>query len=158
MCHALNSMADRGLLGRHYVVPTAVSAALEQVFEESVGEVKVIEHSRYARAHFGMSATTRPNRILLSISGAQFIANPEIVLHEYFHVLRQWSTGHLTRWRYLFEAMRHGYWENRFEREAREFAATALGRYRECLNDRQDEVHHRPCGSQAESPRRFGKR
>jgi hypothetical protein len=84
-----------------------------------------------------MSATTRPNRILLAASGAQFIANPEMVLHEYFHVLRQWSPGYLTRWRYLFESMRHGYWENRFEREAREFAATALGRYRGCLNERR---------------------
>jgi hypothetical protein len=112
-----------------------VSAALEQVFEQSVGEVQVIEHSRYARAHFRMSATTRPNRILLATSGAQFIANPEMVLHEYFHVLRQWSTGDLTRWRYLFESMRRGYWENRFEREAREFAATALARYRGYLNE-----------------------
>jgi len=119
------------------MLPTAVSAALEQTFEESVGQVQVIEYSRYARAHFGMSATTRPNRILLAASGAQFIANPEMVLHEYFHVLRQWSPGYLTRWRYLFESMRHGYWENRFEREAREFAATALGRYRGCLNERR---------------------
>jgi hypothetical protein len=32
-----------------------------------------------------MSATTRPNRILLAASGAEFIANPEMLLHEYFH-------------------------------------------------------------------------
>ena len=118
------------------MLPTVVSAALEQIFEESVDGVTVVEYSRYARAHLGMSATTRPNRILLATSGADFIANPEMVLHEYFHVLRQWSPGYLTRWRYLFESMRHGYWENRFEREAREFAATALGRYRGCLNER----------------------
>jgi len=62
-----------------------------------------------------------------------FIAEPEMVLHEYFHVLRQWSTGNLTRSRYLIESMRRGYWENRFEREARDFAADALARYREYL-------------------------
>jgi hypothetical protein len=82
-----------------------------------------------------MSATTRPNRIWLATSGAEFIANPEMVLHEYFHVLRQWSTGYLNRRRYLIESMRFGYWENRFEREAREFSAKALGRYLGYLRD-----------------------
>jgi hypothetical protein len=122
-------------MGRRYVLPAPVSEALEQIFEKSVDEVQVIEYSRYAHAHWGMFATTRPNRILLATSGAEFIANPEMVLHEYFHVVRQWSTGYLTRRRYLMESIRCGYWENRFEREAREFAATALGRYREYLNE-----------------------
>jgi hypothetical protein len=128
-------IGKRRLWGQRYVLPTAVSAALEQIFEESVGDVRVVEYSRYARAHFGMSATTRPNRILLAASGAEFIANPEMVLHEYFHVLRQWSTGYLNRRRYLIESMRFGYWENRFEREAREFSAKALGRYRGYLRE-----------------------
>jgi hypothetical protein len=116
-------------LGQDYALPTAVSAALEKIFEESVGGVRIVEHSLYARAHLGMSATTRPNLILLAISGPEFIANSEMVLHEYFHVLRQWRTGYLNRRRYLLESMRSGYWENRFEREAREFSAQALGRY-----------------------------
>ena len=81
------------LLGRHYRLPLPVAHALERVFEQPIGGVVVIEHSAYARAHRGMWATTRPNRILLAISGAQFIANPELLLHEYFHVLRQWGTG-----------------------------------------------------------------
>jgi len=128
-------MADRGLWGRPYVLPAPVLAALEQIFEESVDKVQVIECSRYAQAHWGMFATTRPNRILLATSGAEFIANPEMVLHEYFHVLRQWRTGYLTRRRYLMESMRSGYSENRFEREAREFAARVLGPYRGYLNE-----------------------
>jgi hypothetical protein len=128
-------MADRGLWGRRYVLPAPVSGALEQIFEESVDDVQVIEYSRYAQAHWDIFATTRPNRILLATSGAEFIANPEMVLHEYFHVLRQWSTGYLTRRRYLMESIRRGYWENRFEREAREFAATALACYRGYLNE-----------------------
>jgi hypothetical protein len=126
---------DRRLWGQRYVLPTAVSAALEEVFEESVDGVRVVEYSRYAQIHFGMCATTRPNRILLAASGAEFTANPELVLHEYFHVVRQWRTGYLNRRRYLFESMRFGYWENRFEREAREFAAKALGQYLRCLTD-----------------------
>jgi hypothetical protein len=81
-----------------------------------------------------MTATTRPGCILLAISGREFIANPEILLHEYFHVLRQWGTGRLTRRRYLLESARRGYWENRFEREAREFSAGNVDRYCEYLN------------------------
>jgi hypothetical protein len=112
-----------------YVIPRAIAAALEQVFDEPVGGVIVIEHSRYARMHRGMVATTRPNRILLAVSGAEFVANSELLLHEYFHVLRQWGTGYLTRWRYVAESARHGYWDNRYEREAREFTARAIKQF-----------------------------
>jgi hypothetical protein len=117
------------LLGRRYVVPKAVTTSLSRIFEEPVDHIRVIEYSRYAKAHFGMSATTRTDRILLAISGAEFIANPEMVLHEYFHVLRQWGPGRLTRWRYLAESARCGYWENRFEREARDFAKDSVGSF-----------------------------
>ena len=109
--------------------------ALERVFGEPVGGVVVIEHSRYAQAHLGMCATTRPNRILLTISGAQFASNPDLLLHEYFHVIRQWQTGRLTRWRYVVESIRCGYWDNPFEREAREFAAGAMERFRLYVGD-----------------------
>jgi hypothetical protein len=110
-----------------------VNAALERVFAEPVDGVIVIERSLFARAHLGMCATTRPNRILLAIGGAEFIANPELLLHEYCHVIRQWRPGHLTRSRYLLESARCGYWDNRFEREARAFAAAAAGDYRRYL-------------------------
>ena len=105
------------------------------MFGEPVSAVVVIENSRYARAHLGMRATTRPNRILLGISGAEFIGNPDMLLHEYFHVLRQWRPGHLTRWRYLKEAARNGYWANCYECEAREFAAAWQAQYLRHLQD-----------------------
>jgi hypothetical protein len=126
----MNNTAGRHLMGQRYVLPDRVAQALAFVFEEPVSSVEVIEHSRLARAHLGMCATTRPNRILLAISGVEFIADPEMLLHEYFHVLRQWKTGRLTRWRYLVESARCGYWENQFEREARAFSAAAVERYR----------------------------
>jgi hypothetical protein len=122
-----------GVVGSRYVLPQSVAAALEQVFAEPVAGVIVVEHSRYARLHRGMLATTRPNRILLATSGAAFVADPEMLLHEYFHVLRQWRTAHLTRWRYVVESARCGYWNNRYEREAREFAAGAVAQYRRYL-------------------------
>ncbi len=107
--------------------------ALEAVFGEAAGHVRVVERSRYARLHLGMSVTTRRGRILLRGSAAEFYANPELVLHEYFHVLRQWHDGSLTVWAYLVESLRHGYRQNRFEIEARAFAATELVRFRGLL-------------------------
>jgi hypothetical protein len=126
----LHKETARPLFGSRYVLPTLVARGLEEVFAESVQHVVVVEYSLYARLHREMRATTRPSRILLAGSGTEFVSNPELVLHEYFHVLRHWRTGQLTRWRYLVESARCGYWNNRFEREARAFAADALLRYR----------------------------
>lgn len=111
-------------------MPKPVLAALEHVFDPSVGAVKVIEHSRYARVHLGVTATTRPNHILLAIGGDEFVSNPELLLHEYFHVIHQWGSGRLTRRGYLVEWARRGYWNNRFEVEARDFSSAAAEHYR----------------------------
>jgi hypothetical protein len=121
------------VIGRRYVLPRPTQVALQRVFEAPVDAIIVIENSLDARAHLGMRATTRPNRILLAISGAEFVADPEFLLHEYFHVVRQWRPGHLTRWRYLAESARRGYWANRYEQEAREFAVTARERFDQYL-------------------------
>ncbi|MEO7205193.1 MAG: hypothetical protein ABI356_10325 [Steroidobacteraceae bacterium] len=121
------------MIGRRYTIPHPTRAALERVFEAPVDGIVVIEHSLYARAHLGMCATTRPNRILLAISGAEFAANPELLLHEYFHVVRQWRPGHLTRWRYVTESARRGYRANRYEHEAREFTASVRERFDQYL-------------------------
>ena len=121
-------------------MPQTVAVALERVFGEPVGGIIIIERSRYARAHPGMCATTRPNRILLAIDGHEFVSNPVLLLHEYFHVIRQWGPGRLTRWRYLMESMRCGYWDNPYEREAREFAAEAVEQYRRYLGVARSET------------------
>jgi hypothetical protein len=123
------------VLGRRYAIPLKTRRALERVFEVPVDTIIVIENSLYARAHPGMCATTRPNRILLAISGAEFAANPQLLLHEYFHVIRQWRPGQLTRWRYLTESARRGYQANRYEQEAREFAASARERFDQYLTE-----------------------
>jgi Domain of unknown function (DUF4157) len=123
------------VFGRRYAIPPKMHVALERVFDAPVDGVIVVENSLHARAHLGMYATTRPNRILLANSGAEFAANPELVLHEYFHVIRQWRPGHLTRWRYLTESARRGYQANRFEQEAREFASAARERFDRYLKD-----------------------
>ncbi len=62
-----------------------------------------------------------------------FLSDPELVLHEYFHVLRHWATGRLTRRSYLAECCKRGYVRNRFEVEARQFAAAERARFEQCL-------------------------
>jgi Domain of unknown function (DUF4157) len=108
--------------GVRVAVPPHVSRALEQLFGEAVAHVAVIEHSWFARLHARAHATTRRGRIYLREDAAAFFANPWLLLHEYWHVIRQWQPGSLTVRRYLIECLKRGYWNNRFEVEARAFA------------------------------------
>ena len=91
-----------------HVPPQPLRAALHEIFGEPVDHVRVIEHSLYARLHLGARATTRRNRILLRDSAAAFWCDADLVLHEYFHVLRQWQPRRLTIWRYLVESLQRG--------------------------------------------------
>jgi hypothetical protein len=109
--------------------PAAVCAALREIFGRDVEDVRVVEHSWYALLHIGMTATTRRRRIYLRGNAGRFYEDPELVLHEYFHVLRQWEIRTLTGVGYLVESLRRGYRQNRFEVEARAFAAANVQRY-----------------------------
>jgi hypothetical protein len=111
------------------LLPAAERAALERLLGGPVDDIEVVEDSWYARLHPGARATTRRNRILLRGSARDFVADPALMLHEYYHVLRQWNRGQLTLWRYLVEWLRRGYVENRYERHARRFAATRLAAF-----------------------------
>ena len=116
--------------GRRVSLPAELSATLRQLFPDAdVERVEVIEHSWVLRWHPRAAATTRRGRIYLRGSAAQFFADADFVLHEYFHVLRQWEPGRLTVWRYVLEWLRRGYWLNRFEVEARAFAAGQRKRF-----------------------------
>jgi hypothetical protein len=107
---------------RQAALPESLRSALERLLGPGVASVRVIEHSWFARLHGGAVATTRPGRIYLRGAAADFFANPWLMLHEYCHVIRQWQPGSLTAARYLLECLRRGYWNNRFEIEARAFA------------------------------------
>jgi hypothetical protein len=117
-----------------------VELALEGLFGESVRQIKVIQYSIYVRFHWRAIATTRHNRIYLRGSGKEFFNDGPLVLHEYFHVIRQWATGDLTIPRYLVECFRRGYWENRYEVEAREYTSTEIFRYRGLLAQHRSAV------------------
>jgi hypothetical protein len=103
-------------------VPQAVKSALEQIFLAPVEQVKVIEHSWLTRLHGRAVATTRAQRIYLRGSATPFFLDPWLMLHEYCHVIRQWQPGRLTVPGYLYECLKRGYRNNRFEIEARAFA------------------------------------
>jgi hypothetical protein len=107
---------------REAPLPAAIAAALAEIFGENVAHVRVIEHSLYARLHGRALATTRRGRIYLRGGADAFFADPWLLLHEYWHVVGQWQRGTLTVPRYLAECLRRGYWNNRFEVEARAFA------------------------------------
>ena len=107
-------------------MPRRLRTALVEMLGDAVDDVVVVEHSWYAKLHPGARATTRRNRILLRGSAAEFFADPALVLHEYFHVLRQWNTGRLSAWRYLREWLRRGYWNSRYERQARRYVDLRL--------------------------------
>jgi hypothetical protein len=120
-------------MGRRVAVPEHIRLALEKFFGDGVRRVVVVEHSLFARMHFRIKATTRHRRIYLAGPAQQFFDDPSLMLHEYCHVIRQWEPGHLTTGRYMVEWFRKGYWDNRFEIEAREFAADHLYRFRALL-------------------------
>lgn len=121
-------------VGRRCYPPDSVRAALREIFGADAESVRIIERSAYARLHRGARATTRRNRILLRDSAEHFWCDPELILHEYFHVLHQWRPGRLTIVRYILEWLRRGYWRNRFETEARAFAAEHRDRLQQLLN------------------------
>jgi hypothetical protein len=110
--------------------PESVRLGLAEFFGDDVARVEVIEHSFFARLHWSARATTRRRRIYLSGSAEDFFNDPALMLHEYFHVMKQWEPRLLTTARYLLESLRRGYWSNRFEVEARQFTAANLDRFR----------------------------
>jgi hypothetical protein len=114
-------------------MPADLRRALQQVFGEAVDDVRLREHSWFTRLHGRARATTRRNTIYLRGSVDEFFADPELMLHEYYHVLRQWNRKRMSAWTYLVEWGRRGYWNNRYERHARRFTRTRLAALRQAL-------------------------
>jgi hypothetical protein len=111
-------------------MPADLRQALRAVFGDAVDDVELREHSWFAKLHGHATATTRRNVIYLRGSIDEFFAHPELMLHEYFHVLRQWNKGRMSVLSYLLECRRRGYWNNRYERQARRFAKLRLAAFR----------------------------
>jgi hypothetical protein len=101
--------------------------------ETGVAHVRIYENSLFVRLHGRAIATTRRRRIYLRDSASDFFDDPWLMLHEYWHVIKQWEPRTLTIRSYLLECLRHGYWNNRFEVEARAFADAKTHSFREML-------------------------
>ena len=88
------------------------------------------ESSWFARLHRGARATTRRNTIYLRGTVEEFFADHDLLLHEYFHVLRQWNRGRMTVWDYLRRVVSGtATGQNRYERQARRFVSSVWRRF-----------------------------
>jgi hypothetical protein len=115
-------------------LPDGLRAALAGIFGvDALAAVQVHDRVWWLKPLPWIRAITGPGRIWLRGSAEEFFADPELVLHEYCHVLQQWAPGRLSVLRYLGESLRHGYWHNRFEVEARAFAARELPQFEQRL-------------------------
>ncbi len=110
-------------------MPMALRELLLELFGPGIEDVRLVEYSWINALHGWPLAVTRRQRIYLRYGVAEFFANAELVVHEYHHVMKQWNTGRLTVLRYLIESLRHGYWNNPFEVEARDMATRHAGFY-----------------------------
>jgi hypothetical protein len=116
------------------VFPTdSATVALKKIFDtDLIDKVEVYENVGWLRLFIPWAAAaTYRRRIWLRGSGLNFFnaTSPNFMLHEYFHVLRQWEDGSMTLVKYLKECYRVGYWMNYYEHDAREFAAMNTYKY-----------------------------
>jgi hypothetical protein len=130
----ITSIGKRAFFGTAVAVPGSIRSSLKELIGEPAAEtidrICVLEHSLFARLHGRATATTRRSYIFLRGSAEDFFRDPALMLHEYCHVLLQWESGALTVPRYVRECLLHGYWNNCYEVQAREFARRQLWQFR----------------------------
>lgn len=111
------------LLGRRCAVPDSVPAHL-------VPPGVVLRRGRLVTRIGGLlarmgapAAAVTLRRTIIVDPGATL--TPSLLTHELVHV-RQWQEDPLFPLRYTLATLRHGYWNNPYEVEARAIAATAV--------------------------------
>jgi hypothetical protein len=119
--------------GRLVALPGPIAASLAVLLGTGVEHVRIYEDSLFVRLHGRAVATTRRRCIYLRGSASDFFDDPWLMLHEYWHVIKQWEPRTLTIRSYLLECLRRGYWNNRFEVEARAFADAKTHSFRAML-------------------------
>lgn len=107
-----------------------VKGCLDKIMGEDVKDVIVTSDPAMAFPY----AFTQVNTIVTRDSCSGFFGKPEIVIEEYFHVVRQWNTGRLSSFGYLRDNWTDGgYAKNRWEKEAKNFAAEKLKEFQKCI-------------------------
>ena len=122
----------------NYKMPAYVINALEELFSESVSTIKVVERSWYAALHGKILATTRKELILLNMDGDAFSQLPELVLHEYYHVIKQWRHGELTTLKYIIESAKNGYINNKYEVATNQYVQKNIAVFNLLINKYKD--------------------
>ncbi|MGZ0028132.1 RHS repeat domain-containing protein, partial [Stenotrophomonas sp. S4] len=115
----------------------AMADCLEMIFGRSVSGVDV-RNKAVVNNEF---ITTRKNSIRLppNVSVDDFFEDRKLVLHEYYHVIRQWNTGELSRRAYVAEFMRNGSAQgNKFEDAATAFAGANVSEFNKCIASKQE--------------------
>jgi RHS repeat-associated protein len=117
-------------------VPSAdIAKCLENAFGQPIDKVTIIEKVKPADYKWG--ATTRKNEITIFVPCDVFFNDPDTYLEEYYHVLEQWNTGRLSRLKYAWEYVRHGYDNNKYENEAKDWVKRHRDDFKKCLSCQQ---------------------
>jgi hypothetical protein len=101
---------------------------LEQILGEPIDHVEVKEDKEFVNQHFIKSgAVTRPGKIFISMSCDEFFGNNwhDFILHEYFHVVKQWGKG--------MGYFSYGLNRQKKEKEAQDFGEKNAKRLNDCL-------------------------
>lgn len=109
-----------------------MSKCLKELFGPDVDQVEILERQKKKEPKYII--TTRKNKIILRWPTCEdFKKMDAVVLEEYFHVIKQWNTGKMTKLKYGIEHMKNGYDNNKFEVEAWEFVSQNIDAYQDCL-------------------------
>jgi RHS repeat-associated protein len=108
---------------------------LEKVFNEPIDNISVTIDEPFVHWHFGddengkpiRGATTRPGKIFINFPCDQFWAAPDLVLHEYYHVVQQWGHDGMSIPGYLLTYRKK-------EKDAWDFAKRNLEKFKNCLS------------------------
>jgi len=88
-------LTRRDLLGLCSPGPK-MKGCLEKILEENIDNIEVHEDKLFVNLHgIKSGAVTRPGKIYISMTCNDFFQNdwPDFILHEYFHVTKQWAKG-----------------------------------------------------------------
>ncbi len=114
-----------GLVGKHLELPRALSSQWPE-FEElrfRRGGLP-LRIGGWLLGQAGVSAITLGRTIFLAPTTR---LDPELLLHEFRHV-QQFRERKTFPVRYIWESLRRGYYANRYEADARTYAASRLAR------------------------------
>lgn len=122
---AYSDAAIKGLVGEHLALPDTLADRYPELltlrFRRGGLPLRVggwmLGQATVAAITLGRTIFLAPNTRL----------DPELLLHEFRHV-QQFSERKMFPFHYIWQSLRRGYYANRYEADARSYAASRLGR------------------------------